>query len=131
MSQTTQQTNPYKNRAGFARLAGATRYSLQGLGCAWRNESGFRQEVTIGVPAIIGALLLPVSAAEQAALIGVIVLVWIVELLNSAVEAAIDRISLERHPLSRNAKDQGSAAVLLAVLLAVGTWALIALPLLW
>lgn len=125
MSDTTEQTSQFKNRPGLGRVVGATRYSLQGLACAWKNETGFRQEIAIGVPAIVLALFLPVSRAEQAVLIGVIVLVWIVELLNSAIESAIDRISLERHPLSGNAKDQGSAAVLLAVLLALGTWGLI------
>lgn len=131
MCNTTPQRNDYKNPSGLRRLIGASRYSLQGLACSWRSEAAFREEVVIGVPAIIVALLLPVSRLEMLALVASIVLVWIVELINSAIESVVDRVSLERHPLSGNAKDQGSAAVLLALLLAGLTWALIALPLLW
>jgi diacylglycerol kinase (ATP) len=83
------------------------------------------------VPASVLALLLPLSALNKLALIAVLVLVLIVELLNSALEAVVDRISLERHPLSKNAKDFGSAAVCLALLLAAATWAVIVLPLLF
>jgi len=82
----------------------------------------------VSIPAILAALLLPISRLERLVLIMVLALVVIVELLNSAVEAAIDRISLERHPLSKNAKDFGSAAVFLTVILAIVTWAVIVLP---
>ncbi len=80
------------------------------------------------VIATIAALLLPVSALQKLVLIGVFVLVLIVELLNSAIEAVVDRVSLERNPLSKNAKDLGSAAVMLALLLACATWLVILWP---
>lgn len=82
------------------------------------------------VPGVFVALLLPVSALEKVALIAVLVLVLIVELINSAIEAVVDRVSLDSNPLSKNAKDFGSAAVMLALLQAAATWAVIALPLL-
>lgn len=82
------------------------------------------------VPGVLVALFLPVSGLEKIALIAVLMLVLIVELLNSAIEAVVDRVSLDNNPLSKNAKDFGSAAVMLALLLAVATWAVIALPLL-
>lgn len=81
------------------------------------------------IPGAIVALLVPVSPLEKLLLISVLVLVLIIELMNSSIEAIVDRVSLERHPLSKNAKDLGSAAVLLAVLLAVATWMVILLPL--
>ncbi|RZL05101.1 MAG: diacylglycerol kinase, partial [Rubrivivax sp.] len=90
---------------------------------AWKHEHAFRQELWVIVPATIAALLLPVSAIEKLLLVGSMVLV--VELLNSAIEAVVDRISLERHPLSGNAKDFGSAAVMLTVLLSAAAWAVV------
>jgi diacylglycerol kinase (ATP) len=81
------------------------------------------------VPATIIALLLPVPALQKLALIAVLILLLIVELINSAIEAVVDRVSLERHPLSKNAKDFGSAAVLLALIIVIATWAVIVLPL--
>jgi diacylglycerol kinase (ATP) len=104
-------------------------YSIDGLRTAWKSEHAFRQELMIAVPAGIFALWLPVSALEKLLLIGVLILVLMVELINSAIEAVVDRISLERHPLSKNAKDFGSAAVALALTLAAVTWAVIVLPL--
>lgn len=103
---------------------------MQGFATAWKSEHAFRQELMLIIPAVIIAVLLPVSALEKMALIAVLVLVLIVELINSAIEAVIDRISLERHPLSKNAKDFGSAAVFLALSLAGLTWAVIVGPLL-
>lgn len=97
---------------------------------AWKSEHAFRQELILAVPAMIVALLLPVSALKKLALIAVLILVLIVELINSAIEAVVDRISFERHPLSKNAKDFGSAAVCLSLLLATITWTVIVLPLL-
>lgn len=81
------------------------------------------------VPGILVAFLLPLSGLEKIALIAVLMLVLIVELINSAIEAVVDRVSLDSNPLSKNAKDFGSAAVMLALLLAVATWAVITLPL--
>ncbi len=83
----------------------------------------------IAVPGIIAALLLPVSRLEKLALIASLVLVLVVELLNSAIEAVVDRVSLDRHSLSKNAKDLGSAAVMLSFVLALGTWGVVLYPL--
>jgi len=121
----------FKSKSGWRRILAAFYYSAAGLKTAWRNEYAFRQELCVVVPGILLALLLPLAALEKLLLIAVLVLVLIVELLNSAIEAAIDRVSLERHPLSKNAKDLGSAAVLLACVLAALIWAVIVLPLIW
>jgi diacylglycerol kinase (ATP) len=128
MQETPHPISEFKSKAGLRRVIDASRYSFQGLRCAWRSEQAFRQEVMIVVPGVLLALLLPVSDLRKLALVAVLLLVCIVELLNSAIEAAIDRISLERHPLSRNAKDFGSAAVMLSMLVAALTWGVIVLP---
>lgn len=125
MNQEPPAISEMKSRGGLRRIAGAVRYSFDGLCAAWRNEHAFRQELTVFVPATVAALLLPVSRLEKLLLIGVMILALIVELLNSAIEAVVDRISLERHPLSKHAKDFGSAAVSLALLLAGLTWAVV------
>ena len=115
----------FKSRSGLRRIAGAMRYSLAGLRSAWKHEHAFRQEVAVIAPAAVAALLLPVTALEKLLLMASMVLVLIVELVNSAIEAVVDRVSLERHPLSKNAKDFGSAAVMLAVLLSAACWAVV------
>jgi diacylglycerol kinase (ATP) len=120
----------FKSKSGWRRLLRAWGYSMAGLKAAWRGEHAFRQELYACVPAALVALLLPLAALEKLLLIGVLVLVLIIELINSAIEAAIDRVSLERHPLSKAAKDFGSAAVLLACLLALATWGVVLWPLL-
>jgi diacylglycerol kinase (ATP) len=120
-----QPVSEFKSKSGLRRVLAAFHYSVDGLRSAWRNEHAFRQELMLIVPATVAALLLPVSAFQKLALIGVMILVLIVELINSAIEAVVDRISLERHPLSKNAKDFGSAAVLLATILAGATWAVV------
>jgi diacylglycerol kinase (ATP) len=122
--------SPFKGKTGLARVWNAFHYSLAGLAAAWRNEDAFRQEVLLAAILIPLALFCPVSPVEKAIMIASVFLVIIVELLNSAVEAAIDRISLDRHLLSKRAKDIGSAAVLIALLNVVIVWALILLPLL-
>jgi diacylglycerol kinase (ATP) len=129
MPDTSPMISDFKSKSGLRRVLGAARYSIAGLVTAVRTEHAFRQELMVAVPASVLALLLPVTPLEKLLLVGVLVLVLIVELLNSAVEAAIDRISLERHPLSKNAKDFGSAAVALAVGLAVLAWAVVLVPL--
>jgi diacylglycerol kinase (ATP) len=112
----------YKSRGSLKRIAAAASYSMKGLAAAWRQEASFRQEV------IIGALLMPLAAwlaptpGQALALIGAIVFVWMVELVNSAIEALADALTLEPHPLVGRAKDIGSAAVLLSLLLAAGVW---------
>ncbi|HAV36526.1 MAG TPA: diacylglycerol kinase [Massilia sp.] len=112
----------FKSKGGFRRIINASSYSIQGLVTAWRIEHAFRQELLVFVLGVIFAFVLPVSAFERLVLVGVLLLVLIVELINSAFEAVVDRISLERHPLSKNAKDFGSAAVGLSVVLAAITW---------
>lgn len=115
----------FKSKSGLKRIVSALRYSIDGLRSAWRHEHAFRQEMLVFVVGTVVALALRVSALEKLVLIGVLVLVLIVELINSALEAVVDRISLERHPLSKNAKDLGSAAVLLTCALACATWAVV------
>lgn len=115
--------NPHKGRTGFDRLQRALGYSMQGLGAAYREESAFRQEV------VLAALMLPASIwlgrnwIEVTLLAGTVMLVLIVELLNSSIEAVVDRISFEHHPLSKQAKDIGSAGVFLTLVLCGGVWA--------
>lgn len=130
MSDDTQAVSQFKSKSGLKRIASAVGYSVAGLRAAWKHEHAFRQELLVVVPGTVVALLLPVSRIEKLALIAALVLVLIVELLNSAIEAIVDRVSLERHPLSKNAKDLGSAAVMLSFLLALVTWAVILAPLL-
>ncbi len=121
----------FKSKSGLKRIFSAFFYSIAGFKAAWKNEHAFRQELILVIPGVICALLLPVSALEKLLLIGVLILILIVELINSSIEAIVDRISLERHPLSKDAKDLGSAAVFLAVSLAAATWAVVIWPLLW
>ena len=100
---------------GFARVINAWRFSLAGLAGAWKTEGAFRQEV-IGAAILIPiACLIPVPILHRALLIASVLMVMVVELLNSAIEAAVDRISLDRHALSKKAKDTGSAAVLVSI----------------
>ena len=114
---------------GFARVVSAWRYSLSGLAGAWRTEGAFRQEV-IGAAILIPiACFIPVPVLHRALLIASVLMVIVVELLNSAMEAAIDRISLDRHPLSKKAKDTGSAAVLVSIVIAMLVWAGVLFPL--
>ncbi len=112
----------FKTKRGIARLLAACRNTWDGLSWAWRSEAAFRQEVVVIAIATVVALLLPVSSFQKLVLIAVLVLVLIVEIVNSAIEAIVDRISLDRHPLSKVAKDMGSAAVALTLLLALATW---------
>lgn len=130
MTEHQPQVSEFKSKSGVKRIYAAFSYSMQGFRTAWKSEHAFRQELMLAIPAAVLALLLPVSPLEKLALIAVLVLVLIVELINSAIEAVVDRISFERHPLSKNAKDFGSAAVFLALSLAGATWAVIVLPLL-
>jgi diacylglycerol kinase (ATP) len=116
-------SNPHKGRTGLDRILHAAGYSWSGLRTAYRNESAFRQETVLAIVLIPSAFWLGRSWVETALLAGSVLLVMIVELLNSAIEAAIDRISFELHDLSKLAKDFGSAAVMLALLLCGGVWA--------
>ncbi|MFZ1827872.1 MAG: diacylglycerol kinase [Candidatus Competibacteraceae bacterium] len=117
----------YTQHKGWRRLVNATGYSWAGLKAAWRNEEAFRQEGLLCATLVPLALWLGDSAVERALLIGSLLLVVIVELLNSGIEAVVDRIGLERHELSGRAKDIGSAAVFVALLNAGLIWLLILL----
>jgi diacylglycerol kinase (ATP) len=107
---------------GPGRVVRALGYSLEGLASAWRSEGAFRQEVICAAVLIPVACLAPATAVERVLLIGSVLLVLVVELLNSSLEAAIDRISTDRHPLSKKAKDAGSAAVFVAIIAGSLTW---------
>jgi len=113
--------NPQKARRGLSRMWHATGYSLAGLRAGWA-ESAFRQEVVAAIVLLPASVWLGTHWIEIAVLAGTVILVLVVELLNSAVEAAIDRIGPDWHALSKQAKDMGSAAVLLSLLLCLGTW---------
>ncbi len=120
--------SPFKGKTGLARILQAFFNSLAGLGDAWRHESAFRQEVLLAAILIPIACWVPVTAVERALLVAVVLLVLIVELLNSSVEAAIDRISFEQHSLSKRAKDIGSAAVFVSLALCVLVWVIVLAP---
>jgi diacylglycerol kinase (ATP) len=115
--------NPHKGRTGLRRIAHATSYSADGLAAAYRHESAFRQELWLALPMLPVSFWLGRNWAETALLAGSVLLVLIVELLNSGIEAVVDRVSLEMHELSKRAKDFGSAAVMLSLLLCGGIWA--------
>lgn len=117
--------SPYKGKTGLKRLWRALFYSLAGLRAALRHEDAFRQETLLACLLIPAAVMLPRTAAEKALMIGSVLLVLIVELLNSAVEAAVDHTSLDQHLLAKRAKDMGSAAVLLSLLNVVLVWLLV------
>lgn len=121
------QESPYKGKTGLRRLFNAFFYTLDGLRAAYRHEDAFRQEVWLACLLIPAAFFLPVNGPGRALMVGSVLLVLIVELINSAIEAAIDRISLESHKLSKRAKDIGSAAVMIALINVLATWALVLL----
>lgn len=114
--------SPFKGKSGLRRVRAAFRYSLAGLRAAYTGEDAFRQEVWLAVLLVPLAFWLPAGGVGRALMVGSVLLVLVVELLNSAVEAAVDRVSLERHPLAARAKDIGSAAVLLALLNVAAVW---------
>jgi len=117
--------SPFKGKTGLRRLINAIGYSVSGFGSAFRHEEAFRQEALLAVVLAAIAAWLNVPGTAKAMLIFSVLLVLVVELLNSAVEAAVDRISLENHRLAKRAKDIGSAAVMLALLNAAAIWILI------
>ena len=128
MNEPQQQTSAFKSRGGPGRLLNALRYSARGLGFAFAHEAAFRQECALAIVLIPLACWLPVTPVERVLLIGVVLLLLVVELLNSTIEAVVDRVSLEHHPLSGRAKDLGSAAVLLMLLCLALVWGTFALP---
>lgn len=122
------QESPFKGKTGLQRVLNACRYSLHGFAAAYRHEEAFRQEVLLAAALIPIALLVDVTRVERALLVGTVLFVLIVELLNSAVESAVDRISLDRHQLAKRAKDIGSAAVFASLVNLALIWALVLLP---
>ncbi len=117
--------SPYKGKTGLTRLWNAVGYSLAGFRAAYKHEDAFRQEVLLAALLIPLALWLPVGHIGKALMIASVLLVLMVELLNSAVEAAVDRISLENHNLAKRAKDIGSSAVLVSLINVLVVWALV------
>ena len=117
--------NPHKGKTGLPRIWNALFYSLAGLAAAFRHEDAFRQEVLLAAVLIPVAFFLPASGTGRALMIGAVLLVLIVELLNSAVEAVVDRTSVENHPLAKRAKDIGSAAVFLSLVNVPVVWMLV------
>ena len=117
--------SPYKGKTGLRRVCNALGYSLAGLAAAYRNEDAFRQEVLMAAILVPLAFFLGESAIARALMIASVLLVIIVELLNSAIEATVDRISLENHSRAKRAKDIGSAAVLLSLVNLVAVWGLL------
>ncbi|ACT49101.1 diacylglycerol kinase [Methylotenera mobilis] len=118
-------TSPFKGKTGVRRLINAFGYSLEGFKAAFVHEDAFRQEVFLAIVLIPLAIYLGHSPVEQALLIASVLLVLIVELLNSAIEAAVDHTSTEHHALAKQAKDIGSAAVFIALLIVAVVWGLI------
>ena len=114
----------FPQRDGVSRIWYAGIYSIRGLTVAWRSQAAFRQEALLALALIPAAFWLGQDFVERILLIGTVMLVLIVELCNSAIEAVVDRISSELHPLSGAAKDMGSAAVLLGLLLTLFVWVL-------
>lgn len=117
--------SPFKGKTGLRRILNALRYSLDGLQAAYRHEDAFRQETWLALVLIPAALFLPVANLGKAMMIASVLIVLMVELLNSAVEAVVDRVSLEHHLLAKRAKDIGSAAVLISLLNVLVVWLLV------
>ncbi|PKO53048.1 MAG: diacylglycerol kinase [Betaproteobacteria bacterium HGW-Betaproteobacteria-2] len=117
--------SPYKGKTGLRRLLNAFGYSMAGFKAAFKNEDAFRQEVMMAVILLPLAVYLGKTGMQTALMIACVLLVMIVELLNSSIEATVDRISLENHQLAKRAKDIGSAAVLLSLVNLVVVWGLL------
>ena len=117
--------SPFKGKTGIKRLINAFGYSLSGFKVAFAKEDAFRQEVYLSFILVTVAILISNSSIELVLLIGSTLLVPIIELLNSAIEATVDRVSLDKHPLAKRAKDIGSAAVFLSLVNLVATWLII------
>ena len=117
--------SPYKGKTGFRRIWNAMLYSFDGFAAAFRHEDAFRQEVFLAIVLIPIALNLPVSGPSKGQMIASVLLVMIVELLNSGIEAVTDRVSLEDHSLAKRAKDLGSAAVMLSLINVPVVWLLV------
>ena len=118
-------TNEHKGKTGLRRVWNAFFYSMEGFKAAFRNEDAFRQEVLLAAVLVPIALFLPATGVGKALMVASVLLVLVVELLNSAVEATVDRISLENHQLAKRAKDIGSAAVFVSLVGVLVVWGLV------
>ena len=121
----SQLESPHKGKTGLRRVWNAMFYSVAGLKAAYRHEDAFRQEVLLAIVLIPLVFFMPASGLGKALMIASVLLVLIVELLNSAIEATVDRVSLEHHRLAKRAKDIGSAAVLMSLVNVVAVWLLV------
>ena len=131
MTEAKDSAQALKGKRGLRRLLNATRYSMQGIRAGIENEAAFREECLLAVVMIPIALLLPVTPVEKALLVISVLQLMLVEILNSAIEAVVDRIGMEIHPLAGRAKDMASAGVFFALLILATAWGLIALPAVW
>ncbi len=118
----------YKGKKGLTRLWNALGYSRDGIGAAWTNEAAFREEILLAAVTIPLAFYLGQNGVERALMVGAILLILIVEILNSAVEAVVDKASPEKNELAKRAKDMGSAAVLFSLINAAVIWACVLWP---
>ena len=121
-------TGPHKGKSGIVRIWRAFIYSMAGFSAALKHEHAFRQELFLAILFVPVAILLPLSLGKKALLVATLLLVLVVELLNSAIEAVVDRVGLDNHDLSKRAKDMGSAAVFLSCVIVIVVWACIAGP---
>lgn len=119
------QHSPFKGKSGIKRILNATGYSIAGFKAAFKHEAAFRQILLINIILIPATFFLKINNFEQALMIAVCLLAIIVELFNSAIEAVVDRVSLEKHELSKNAKDMGSAAQFVSLSIIFFTWLII------
>ena len=117
--------SPYKGKKGVKRIINAFYYSITGLVTAYQHEPAFRQIILMNLILVPLSFFIKVTSIERALMIAVCLLSIVIELFNSALEAVVDRISLERHILSKNAKDMGSAAQLIAIFIILSTWLII------
>jgi diacylglycerol kinase (ATP) len=117
--------SPHKGKTGLRRIWNALLYSIEGFRAAYRHEDAFRQECLLALVLVPAAFFMPAGGVGKALMIAAVLLVLMVELLNSAVEAAVDRVSLENHQLAKRAKDIGSAAVFLSLVNVAVVWALV------
>jgi diacylglycerol kinase (ATP) len=117
--------SPHKGKTGLRRILNAARYSFAGFVAAARHEDAFRQELMLAAVLVPAGLVLGVNGVERALLVGSVLLVLVAELLNSAVEATVDRVSLEDNTLAKRAKDMGSAAVMLSLVTMAAVWLLV------
>jgi len=119
------EVSPHKSKSGLRRVWNALFYSMAGFKAAYRHEHAFRQECLLALILLPAALLMPTSGLGKALMVASVLLVLVVELVNSALEAAVDRISLEQHQLAKRAKDIGSAAVFMSLVNVAAVWALV------